>query len=277
MMNDHKIYDMLPYETEGDRITTMASIRILQILTFCLALIAFSYPAYATSARESAREKEPEVLDEKPNPEAEKKRKDEDESAKELRTEERLSLCAKTTDRVSRLICYDTLAKDMGYVPEDVAVQEEVVLQKIGFWEVTKKQSPVGEDIVYLRNNAIGQVTLRDGTMRRPTLIIQCKGGTTDVYLDWKTKLIVPHVVFGQTMGIAYQIDTQPEVQEMWELALDKRALFSPEPVEFVKKLRQREKIVFNITSMYDSTRTVVHDISQLDTVLPLLVDRCYN
>lgn len=197
-------------------------------------------------------------------------------SAEQLSINDVVKTCAAMKSRISRLTCYDELASRMGYVPEEQAAREGEILDKYGFWEVTKRRNAAGEEVIYLKNDATEDVISRSGAARRPTLVIKCKSGNTDVYLDWKTQ-ITPYRVGAKTFPIALQLGTDDKQVMDWELSTDGNALFTPDSVEFVKQMRKNDRLILQLTPPNDLAQTVVHDISGLNSVLGLLVAQCYN
>lgn len=197
-------------------------------------------------------------------------------SAKVKDVNKAIKQCSEIIGRVNRLICYDDLAKEQGHIPPDKVNREKTVLETYGFWEVTKKRNAAGEDIIYLKNDAVEYVVSQLGIKRKPTFVIKCKHGKTEAYIDWKSK-IMPRNYSGYTkMSVFYKIDSAAFRQVSWELSTDKQAIFVPNPVEFVKEMHKKDKIVFEITPPHDVAQTIVHDISGLSEVLKILVDKCY-
>lgn len=192
-------------------------------------------------------------------------------------TEDKIASCAGIINRINRLVCYDELATSLGFVPPDQVNREAQILETYGFWEVTKRRNAAGENIIYLKNDSVEDVTSRTGIHRTPTLVVKCKSGQTDVYLDWKTRLIPRHSSWASSMSLQMQLDAEPKQTVNWELSTDRHALFVPDPVEFIKSMRQHERLVLHISPPHDSAQTIVHDISGLNMVLELLVQNCYK
>ena len=188
-----------------------------------------------------------------------------------------IRICAETVNRVDRLLCYDDVAKSLGFIAPDRAEREEIILEKVGFWEAAQKRNAAGELIIYLRNNSIEPVVSMSGTTRYPQLIITCKHGQTEVYIDWKKRITFTRHTHVMMYPIVYQFDALERIGDTWELSTDRQALFAPDAVNFVKQLRQHNKFIYEMTPYGDSVHVVVHDISGLNTVLKILVEKCYN
>ncbi len=186
--------------------------------------------------------------------------------------------CSQIKGRIKRLTCYDEIAKKLGYKSPDAQSREAEILDNYGFWEVTKRRNAAGEEIIYLRNDSVEAITSKSGMKRHPTLTITCKHGTTNIYLDWKVGLQSRARVDGFSRhDLSYQFGADARRVVTWDLSTDRQALFAPNPVAFIKEMRDHDRIIFYLTPHYDIAQTIVHDISGLNTVLQILVDECYN
>lgn len=191
--------------------------------------------------------------------------------------DEGMQQCAETLARIERLICYDELAQKMGYTLPEKAEREEDILETFGFWEVTKRRTAAGEYITYLKNDTVEDVISQSGIRRKPTLVIKCKHGHTDVYLDWKSRLLPQYTGGTLKQPLMYQMDASEQINSNWELSTDRQAIFAPDPIEFVKALKKHDRLIFYITPQHDIAQTLVHDITGLNSALEVLVRECYN
>lgn len=190
---------------------------------------------------------------------------------------EEMPKCAEIVGRIERLICFDDLAKRMGFITEEQAAREEKILEKYGFWEVTKRKTATGEEVIYLKNNAAEEVKLQSGMRRLPTLVLMCKHGRTEAYVDWKSRLSPYYLGGFSKIGLVYQLDAGERHQASWDLSTDRQAAFAPEPTEFIKEMRKHEKLIMQMTPHNEIAQTLVFDISGLEKVLEILVKACYN
>lgn len=229
------------------------------VALFLCGALAFSAPAFSQSQQErklQELEKELELIND---------------------LKDGMADCTTTKDRIERLTCYDKIAGRLGFITPDKAEREEELLEKIGFWEITKRRTAAGESVMYLKNDAAEEIISKSGISRRPTFVIKCKHGQTDVYLDWKSRVVPEYAAAIKKMAVTYQLDASEPVLAYWELSTDAQALFVPTPVDFIRSARSHYKLILNLSPPHDSAQTVVHDISGLDKVLPVLVKECYN
>lgn len=185
--------------------------------------------------------------------------------------------CAQIKSRTERLICYDALALKIGIMPASKAEREQEIIEKYGFWTVTKRRSAAGETIIYLKNSTVEEVEGDAGLRRNPELVIMCRSGKTDVYIDWKSSLSRWESNFAGHMLVTIQFGNGREESVNWELSTDKRALFVPEPVEFVKKLRLNKQVILKLLPPQKVLQTLVYDLSETDAALETLVENCYR
>jgi len=184
--------------------------------------------------------------------------------------------CAETEGRINRLGCFDNLSEELGFITPEVAQMETTILETYGFWEVTKKQSAAGEDLIFLKTESVKPVVSNSGLSRRVPLILKCSRGQTDVYIDWGAK-IHPRSISVSKMMLEYQMDMDTGLQEAWEISLDQRALFSPNPIAFIKQLQAKNSIVFNIIPEYEQPQTIIFETRGLNEALKILIRDCYN
>ena len=191
--------------------------------------------------------------------------------------EDEIKTCSETAGRISRLICYDNLSQHLGFIPPEEADREEIILATYGFWEATKKRNQAGEEIYYLKNDSVEDIMSRSGMKRKATLIVQCKYGVTDLYLDWKSRLLPLGQNNKNSMVVTYQFDGKRRKAAEWELSTDRNALFVPEPIPFLRNLQHFRRFVVTVTPHNEPTQIIVHEIDGLEDALGLIVRECYG
>lgn len=181
-----------------------------------------------------------------------------------------------TTDRAQRLRCYDNISEEYGYIDTDMTKETEEKLAQFGFWSVNERKSEIGDTSIYLRIDSSNAARSPLGHERFPTLIVRCKNKKTDAYIDWGSPL-------GNTQGyektiyVGYRIDGGEEKAQEWEFSLDYYSAFSPKPIEFVRELKGKKKLVVEITPYNQSMAALLFHLDGLESALAILVDRCYN
>lgn len=74
-----------------------------------------------------------------------------------------------------------------------------------------------------------------------------------------------------------YQMGTEPRYRENWDMSTDLQAAFVPDAIEFIRDLRQHNRLVLNFTPTGESLQTIVHELSGMNDALRLLVELCYQ
>ena len=188
----------------------------------------------------------------------------------------RIQNCSVDPSLAARIVCYDEIARDLGFkTAADIQGQEERMGDH-GFWTIAKKVNEMGDEVITLKVDSVHPVTSRSGMRRTPTFNIRCASRKTDVFLDWKSPL-ADHKVFIKTQTILYRIDSEKQLSEEWDLSQDNHAAFSPGAIEFVKKLTNKGKLVMIVTAYSDHTSTLVFPLQGFGKALDVLVSRCYN
>lgn len=194
-----------------------------------------------------------------------------------LRTlEESLGRCADLKDRGVRMTCYDNVVEGIGFMSAERVSENEKQLGKVGFWQMSKKESMDGTVQTYLRLESSNKVESRDGSERQPVLVVRCTTGKTDVFLDWKA-LVTPNPrETTQRATVTYYTNLSDQKTEDWEVSTDKFALFAPDSVTFIRLLMNQKKMTMKFVPEGSSVKTVFFDISGIETAINTIVKSCY-
>jgi hypothetical protein len=231
---------------------------VLALLLYCAPAAAVSTPAGAPRTKEeAAKAKLPPARIELD------------------RLKEDIGLCATMEENASRLRCYDNLSIALGLMTEEDRTQTEQSLAKFGFWSVIARTSAIGEETTSLKLDSENQVSTKSGMARNPTLIVRCKKKDTDVYLDWGSPMANKDEGIKRTL-VAYTTDADPRKEEAWEYSLDYYGVFAPDSAAFIRKVRDRHKLVFEVTTD-GMKRNVIFNLEGMDNALQFLIDRCYK
>jgi hypothetical protein len=186
-----------------------------------------------------------------------------------------LGYCVENKDRILRLRCFDDYTTKLGLMDEDFKLKEREKLGAYGFWNVVSEKDTLGIETLYLSlvpYNKLGAVTL---SAKTPTFNIRCRQGNTDAYVDWKSQLNGGRVLM-KDIYVYVKVDSEPEYRYVWSLSLDAFAAFSPHPIEFIKKLRGKRKMLIRITPAGGTMETLSFEIGYLEKALDIMVKRCY-
>lgn len=196
----------------------------------------------------------------------------------------RIGRCTTTKERSDRLTCYDTIAKRLGFTNPQATERPKgpELIDEIKFWKISEKRAVTGELMTYARLDSNNTVMTRDGAESNVTLTLRCQPGKTDVMIDWKnvisdriqdpkSKLENPRLL------LSYQVDNGEKVSEYWDVSLDRRAIFAPYPVEFVRKIIDGRLLSFVVVPPGEAAVALSFDSDGVRQVSEVIVDRCYN
>jgi len=197
---------------------------------------------------------------------------------------ERIGRCTGTKERSDRLTCYDTIAQRLGFTnPQSTEkVKGPELIEEVKFWKITEKRAVTGELMTYARLDSNNTVLSKAGAESNVTLTLRCQPGKTDVMIDWKnvisdriqepkSKLENPRLL------LSYQVDNGDKVSEYWDISLDKRAIFAPYPVEFVRKIIDSRLLSFVVVPPGEAAIALSFDSDGVRRVSEIIVERCYN
>ncbi len=155
-----------------------------------------------------------------------------------------LAHCRAKDKDAERLACYDELAR---------AVAEGVALPTLsdsgtGQWVVHQEISPIDDSrnvfMALEAENMVDVSGLGLLGLTRPTLIVRCREGETNVYInyDWSLELFEDYIT------VLTRFDKQPAQKNRWGLSTDDEAIFAPGNVFWERKIAESQKLFVRIT-----------------------------
>lgn len=191
-----------------------------------------------------------------------------------------INRCADFLERSTRLTCYDDISKSLGYMEELRLKKDAELIKKIGFWQISQTVSSFGEKQTHARLESSNLIGTANAAPRHVYLVLTCKPGKTDVFIDWKLP-VVPSRKYaseeGNLVTVNYRINNSDIIAEIWELSADKYAFFSPDGVDFVRKNMNKKKVLFEITNSLGKSEAFEFDTSGMDQVAQEIIKACYQ
>lgn len=158
--------------------------------------------------------------------------------------------CASDSNTVNRLACFDELARKNGLAPNTETTTETAA----GKWITSTDTDPLTDKSVYFAS-----LDADDGRGKfgdEITLIVRCKNGKTDAYINWRS-----YLGSDGTM-VTSRIDKASATKAYWSLSTDSKASFMPQPVATLKKFAGASTYVANLTPYSESPITAIFNIS---------------
>ena len=158
--------------------------------------------------------------------------------------------CSAETNTVKRLSCFDDFAKanNLTHSSKDTTTSAE------SKWRTSTDSDPLTDQSVhYAMLDAVeGRGRLGDQIL----LIIRCKSGKTEAYINWNTFL------GSDGLSVTSRIDKERASTSYWSISTDHTASFMPKPVVTLKKFEGATTFVVNLTPYSESPITAIFDIS---------------
>lgn len=240
--------------------------RVLMGSAFCLALTALSYPAHSQAT---------------------------------------LADCAKISDHLNRLTCYDKLSRATGKpavrqpkvgapkpitpnVPAPTRVTapstqppastnpvrtNPVAPQVVGNWTVLVEQTGPGTRDIFLRGTALNQMKDASGLpVGYPSLLINCQNSKLTFYIRW------PYPVAQKIQRVEYRIDgNKSRVMAMaYSKDFHSTGLWYPAGAKrFIKSLKGKQRILFSLNAENGTPMAAIFPLAGLDEALGRLLPNC--
>lgn len=173
--------------------------------------------------------------------------------------------CAKIENSISRLACYDQMAKSMGLTKTSKTTSGD--LDK-GQWLTNVSTNPINDSktVVLILTAESGK-----STYGKPvTLLLRCKSNTTEAYIAWNDYL-------GSEADVTTRIGDQQAHTRRWSISTNNESTFFPgNDISFIKNLIESNKFVAQVTPYDESPVTAVFDIKGLPKAIKPLRETCH-
>jgi len=176
---------------------------------------------------------------------------------------DRLLNCAKDSNELSRLLCYDNVTKTIGESRPNAVVDAD----RSDHWVAQQQTNPIDDS----RTVALVNIAAEGkSSLGRPIgLAIRCMSGTTTVYINWNDYL-------GSEATVLTRIGSSEAVRQRWSLSTDNEATFYPrDAVAFVKELMTADRLVAQVTPYNENPVTAIWNIAGLSTAIEPLRKTC--
>ena len=182
--------------------------------------------------------------------------------------EKEVAQCAAIVGDLSRLECFDELAKRHSL---DGLQQKSIDLTDTGQWDVTVGVNPI-DDSEVVRLVLVAQSG--QSAWREPvTLVARCKSGETDVFIMWRDYL------GSDNPRVLTRIGKQKASETRWSPSTDNTATFHTNPVVFLKQIlweaAESTSLVAQTTPYNENPVTAIWDTKGLANAIKPLREAC--
>ena len=172
--------------------------------------------------------------------------------------------CAIQDGDLQRLVCYDSIAKRLGYTRTPSATN----VAGSGEWRLSTEQNPIDDTRTVTLSLAAtsGQSRLGDAVR----LIVRCQSGKIHAFIIWSSYLGLEKTLVTTRLGPG-DAKTQP-----WPLSTDNQATFYPgNDAAFLEQLLSSDRLVAQTTPYSESPITAVFELAGLSAAVKPLREVC--
>jgi len=178
--------------------------------------------------------------------------------------EKEYAKCAVITGDLSRLECFDNLAKSKKLNGKQLI---PVSISDKGKWEVSVKINPIDDSktvTLFLKADS------GENKWGKPIyLIARCQSNTTDFYIAWNDYL-------GREANVLTRVGNNKAIIRQWSISSDQEATFHPKPVPFLKKMLKANKLISQITPYDANPVTAIFNTTGLINAIKPLRETCH-
>lgn len=178
-------------------------------------------------------------------------------------TDKDIAKCAALEGDLSRLECYDNLAKANNLAGKQI--EPTPILEK-GKWEVEISKNPIDDT-----KTVILALVADSGTSKwnKPiVLLVRCQSKYTELFINWGSYL-------GDRAVVLSRIGDNQADSYAWNLSSDKIASFYPKPIPFLKEMMSSNKYVAQLTPYNESPITAIFDTTGMENAIKPLRETC--
>lgn len=158
--------------------------------------------------------------------------------------------CAAETNTVNRLSCFDDFAKANNLAPSS----KDTTPSAASKWQTSTDKDPLTDKSVHYAMLKADEGRGRFGD--QIDLIIRCKSGQTEAYINWSTFL------GSERLSVTSRIDKSPASTSSWGISTDHKASFMPQQVATLKRFEGASSFVVSLTPYSESPVTAIFDIT---------------
>lgn len=178
---------------------------------------------------------------------------------------QRLAECAEIEDSADRLDCFDGLA---GLNRDSLDTKQPN--ETAGGWSQRIRTSPIDDGEVVLLSLAADQEVGVGHRRSRPSLFIRCRGGKTDVYVNWGIYLGL------ETIPVLGRLDKEKAKSLHWKISTDREAIFYQlNDAKLAKSLHNYDTLVLQLTPYGESPVTASFQLQGLAQVSQAAATAC--
>lgn len=178
--------------------------------------------------------------------------------------EKDIAKCSVIKGDLSRLSCYDALAKQENL---DRPQPIETNTESTGKWDVSAKINPIDDS-----KTATAFLVADSGKSKwgKPiALVIRCQSNTTEAYIVWQ------QFIGTRNPSVLTRAGSEDAVTETWSISSDNKASFSQNSIQLLKRMLDNDKFIAQVTPYGDNPITAIFDTTGISNALKPIRETC--
>ena len=145
-------------------------------------------------------------------------------------------------------------------------------LDTFGVWQVTAEEDEFnGSKNVYFGNRSSDYFVGEFNNKKYPVMVVRCKDNKTDVLINFD---VVMTCFDGMKIGLKF--DDDKPYHENWIAGTSCDALFARNPVNLLKKMANKKKLIVKFTPFQSGDINVTFDLNGIDKVKDKIAGVCH-
>ncbi|MBJ8746077.1 type VI secretion protein [Citrobacter farmeri] len=180
--------------------------------------------------------------------------------------------CSDIVNETKRLKCYDDANVELKEKLANTSpIAQSDASQNVGNWQTSIDSSPIDDSknvIISLSSN--NYISTRFGETVSPDLVVSCREGKTQLYINWKQYLGL------DSTTMLHRIDTKKAVNKTWLLSTDNNAVFYyGKTLPFIKELSSAKTLFARVVPYGENPVDAKFDLIGMEAALKPLRQAC--
>lgn len=171
--------------------------------------------------------------------------------------------CAIVKGDLSRLECFDNLAKDKNLNGKQI---KPIAITEKGKWNVSIDVNPIDDSktVTLILDADSGKIRRGKGVY----LVARCRSNTTELYIGWNNYL-------GSKVDVLTRVGNNKAVTQRWSESTNKKSTFHPNAISFLKQMLESNKLIAQVTPYNENPVTAIFNTNGLVNAIKPLRETC--
>lgn len=156
--------------------------------------------------------------------------------------------------------------------PPQFGGNSDSILASFGVWKISAEEDEFnGSKNVFFRNQAIDYFIGHFNDKKYPVMWVRCKDNKTDILIDFDTTMTC-----FDSMKIGLKFDDEKPYHENWTPSTSCDSLFARNPVNLLKKMSGKKKLIVKFVPFQRGDINVTFDLTGIDKVKDKISNVCH-